>query len=322
MVLGLSPTPQHHPARRSPSSVEPPIHRCLGCPPVRCGLRLDGRQRTEDATGANSATAARSTGALTARRGRLLTPPPRRPRPRGSRGRGKGSAGRPLGGAPACMTRTIWRCPPQTQNRVVPRAALSGRRVRATGVADKLGALCDEVVCSTCVDRKAAADADTLLLRTASTKSPPRSELAFASMGNGDSAASNAGLPAFVESQASPSHRSGSPEGSVFNLFRQVGERRRPSWISAKRFEQAMLVVARHLVPRDRVPRDQQLVAVSELPYVASAPVAHRFARAEACVLSEAPAQRTRLADIDDLSSRDPVIKVTPAQGELAATSG
>jgi hypothetical protein len=49
--------------------------------------------------------------------------------PRGSGGRGKGPTGRSLGGEPACMTRTTWRCPPQSQNGIVPRSAPSGRCV-------------------------------------------------------------------------------------------------------------------------------------------------------------------------------------------------
>jgi hypothetical protein len=127
MVFGLSPTPQHRPARRSQSSVEPRVHRCLGCPRLRCRLRLDCRQRAETRRRPQCACRSLTWRADRAKRSRLLTPPPRRPQPRCSCGRGKGSAGRPLGGAPACVTRTIWRCPPQIRNCVVPGARGSER---------------------------------------------------------------------------------------------------------------------------------------------------------------------------------------------------
>jgi len=89
---------------------------------------------------------------------------------------------------------------------------------------------------------------------------------------------------------------------------------------------QASLVVARDLIPRDRVPRDEHLACVGKLPDVAASPVPYRLARAEACELLEAPARDIGLADIDDVAPRHPACSQRLGSGgricALKATRG
>ena len=59
--------------------------------------------------------------------------------------------------------------------------------------------------------------------------------------------------------------------------------------------------------PLDRMPCDQQVVRVGELPDVTPAPVPDRIARAEARELLEPPSSNVRFADVDRLGVQQPV---------------
>jgi hypothetical protein len=70
--------------------------------------------------------------------------------------------------------------------------------------------------------------------------------------------------------------------------------------------EEALLTVAGRFFPRDRAPGDQGFRGVCELPDVSTSPMADRRASIELGEVDESAIGDIGLADVDDVSVRDP----------------